>query len=190
MPADPEPPDPPPSLIVLPLLTLAWFLLAVPNVTDAGIGFNALCLLAPLSALVLIFWFWALLAVTTAPPPRNPRWFRTWAGCTAAVVFALVLAHPAVGFRARVWLSSAALERFARSLPPDAYSSEPAGMVGLFYVTNYNTGPDGAAAIYTSETGLVNRAGILYQPPGSTVPKGVQWHEHVFGPWHWCYWDF
>jgi hypothetical protein len=183
-------PEPPPPVIALPLLTLAWVAIAVPNVTDAGSGFVPFCLLAPLSALVAVAWFWALVVISHTPRPRARRWFNTWAGCTAAVAFTLVLAHPAVGFRARVWLSTAALERFARSLPPDAHASEPPGMVGLFYVTDYSTGPDGSVALFTSNSGMLGRAGILYLPPGATASGSVGLHGPLFGSWHWFYQRF
>lgn len=167
-------------------LGLIWFVLFVPAVTDAGYhGLKFFFLVAPLSAVFLVTWIRAFASIVDSRSKRNQRERKYWFSCTFLILFGGLLACPKIGFPARFYLSSTALERYAESLPRDSWSHEDRGRVGLFRIEGYRTGEDGAAAIFTSTSGMMDSAGLLYLPPGTTIPEGnIEIREHLFGPWY------
>ena len=167
-------------------LALVWFILFVPAVTDTGYhGLQFFFLVAPLSAAYLLTWIWAFASNVNSRSMRNRREWKYWYFCTLLILIGGLLACPKIGFPARFYLSSTALERYAESLPRDAWSREDRGRVGLFRIEGYRTSEDGAVAIFTSTSGIMDSAGLLYLPPGTTIPEGsIEIREHLFGPWY------
>jgi hypothetical protein len=61
--------------------------------------------------------------------------------------------------------------------------------VGLFQIDRLDKSP-GAFALYTSDYGLFDRAGVAYVPPGSQPPSGVRIIHHLYGDWYRFWWKF
>lgn len=185
--------EPKPAKQPLPMLasamlcfTLVWFVIAVPNMTDAGIGFFGVCLLLPLTVIVIATWFLTLVKIADASDKSDRQTIKAWRFCTGLILFTALLAWPEVGFRARLWLSSGSLEKYAISLPNDSHSLHPQGYVGLFLIEGYQKDSNGVVAIWTTSSGFLDRAGLLYVPPNAPIPEYFPIREHFFGSWYWC----
>lgn len=189
--------DPKPAVRPLPnhvcflvAVTGVWFLLCLPHVTNAGAGLLWGCLLLPLTLVVIGFWLYCFVRFADAEK-RDRRVAMIWGGCTAAGLVIVLCTFTPVGLAARVWLSSGSLEHLARDLTQAEGVAKPVNhIVGIFYVRKYETTTDGAVAFYTCDSGLMNSAGILYLPPGSTPPSSMSVEEHLYGPWYRCVGDF
>lgn len=170
--------------------TAVWFLLALPHVTNAGTGMGWLCLLAPLSFVWLGVWALSIArSIDYHYDPPRETW-RVFAACTAVVVLTCGLIFVPYGLTARVWLSAGALEELARSLPREEKPAKIDRCVGLFHVGDCKVSADGAVAVFTSNAGMLNRAGVLYRPPGTTPPPGIRVEEHLYGPWYRFWWKW
>ncbi|QEL14938.1 hypothetical protein PX52LOC_01839 [Limnoglobus roseus] len=175
---------------VLVAVTGIWFFLCLPHVTNAGAGLQWGCLLLPLTVVMVASWFRCLVQLADAEK-RDRRVVKLWCGCTALGLVIALFTFTPVGLTARVWLSSGSLQQLAGDLLPAGEETPTVDRIaGLFLVEKYETSNDGAVAFYTCESGMCNRAGVLYLPPGTTPPSSVRVEEHLYGPWYRFWWKW
>lgn len=189
---EPKPARPPLPTRALVLLfsTLVWFLLAVPHVTNAGTGMMWLCLLVPVSFIVIAAWSCSIAYLLEYDSQPDPRVWRVWGWSMAVIAVIVALIFVPYGLTARVWLSSGPLLELAQSLPASEDPTPVNRCVGHFYVQKCETSNDGAVAIVTCDSGMMDCAGVLYLPPGSTAPSSVRVEEHLYGPWYRFWWKW
>jgi hypothetical protein len=152
--------------------------------TNADMSMGWVCLLMPLYVIAILLWFVTAYYVTMPDCNPDPRVVRIFTLSTVLATIMLVVAISGVGFLARVWLSASYLEQFAKSVPPNSYVSNEDRWLGLFIVVRYESSEDGSVAITTAHSGMMNRAGVLYLPPGTSPPVRIRVKEHLFGPWY------
>ena len=165
------------------LASLAWLLLSLPYLTDAGVDFYAWLIIA--GGFVVIGGGWTLFFVLRLLTLRAPSAW--WLVPPLALAAGYAIGTTDAGLALRLALCEPRLRAYAEAVPPgDAVAHEPE-RVGLFSVDEAWE-HEGAVYLFTS-WGFLNRHGVAYNPDGARPPERIRTH-HLFGPWYQFTWGF
>lgn len=165
---------------------LMWGLAALPEVTDAAVGFGWFILLFFGGGLTGLVW----VAYSLAKPDvfRAPRVRWLWLSVPMIGVGGLLMGLTHRDLAMRVWFCDSELREYAERVRqnPDAPRGSP-GRVGLFEVRHVSA-DDKEVFLYTAGAGFMDSAGIVYRPDGERPEGGRHRYEHLYGPW-WWFWE-
>jgi hypothetical protein len=155
-----------------------WVLAALPQVTDADVGFDWFFLLLLSGAVVGVAWAACPFAAPAGLGARGWRW--AWRSVPAGVLGVVLLGATGWGFLARVWLCEGELRAYAEALQRGQADGRPR-RVGLFQVWHAEGDPTEARIITVSS--LFDRSGLAFRR--ARPDRADQRYRHLFGPWHW-----
>jgi hypothetical protein len=168
------------------VLSWLWLLVGLPWITDASSGDLGLILLA---AWLLLSVFWGGLFLEWYPTSLLSRAGRRCLLASGlALLLGFVLGATRVGLTLRVALCEPVLTCHIANLPPGTRDYHEPRLVGLFWVHEEQE-HQGAVALYTSY-GFMNRYGVAYLPPGTSLPRPIRHLQHLYGPWYAFEWKF
>ena len=163
-----------------------WGLAALPQVTDAAVGF---------------FWFtvllfgggstglvWGVYSFAAPDVFRVPRVRWMWLSVPVIGVSGFLLGLTHRDLALRVWLCNSELREYAEAARQNP--EVPQGLhrlVGLFKV-GYTSADEKQVMLYTAGAGFMDSAGIVYRPDGQRPDHHRCRYEHLYGPW-WWFWE-
>ena len=111
-----------------------------------------------------------------------------WSFEPIAFLFILVLVHSGTMMLARLYISSSALEQYAKDVHEGKVDiafefTHPSRLIGLYSISITDAMPDGGVRFITSGDGLFGKAGFAYYPNGEPPNREENTYNHIYGPW-------
>jgi hypothetical protein len=163
------------AFVILGIFAGVWLLLAIPLVTDAGIGLEAV-ILAGFGLELSVAWaVTGLVFLSRKRTWSSIAWFLS---TPFAGLVAICLASHDIGLTMRIALSESSLKQHVAQAPPGICRQISGKMVGLFLVSE-EIECEGTIVLFTASSGLMNRAGLAYIPEGKRMPPGEYRYRNI-----------
>lgn len=160
-----------------------WFLLALPQVTNAAVGLMWFLVLFPSGITIAVSWI--------ADSVARPAMLKTsvtrlsWLSVPALGVLALGLSFTHRDLALRVRVSDSVLSEAAENAKQQSVEDRHSGSrrIGVFVVDHIMV--DEEQVYFYTASGFLDSYGIAYCPEGK--PTFCSSSEHLYGPWWWFY---
>ena len=174
---------------------IIWVLLAVILLSDSGVAIISFFVALSFTFIWLIVWLSRFIIVWLSRSKRNNKFkwrdFSSvvfWGFEPIAFLFILVLVHSGTMMLARLYISSSALEQYAKNVHEGKVDiafefTHPSRLIGLYSISITDAMPDGGVRFITSGDGLFDKAGFAYYPNGEPPKREENTYNHIYGPW-------